>query len=205
MRRSCRRRTPPPAWRSGSKTTGSAPWSAGQAASFRSAAAPYLALHAHAPAGPRPRTQLPSCMLLDPHARVLAAALDMCWPYRAHYPLDGPAAALHARQPQPYKCPPSKELPAADSRRLLARRCCSDALGVPWRQVAIARTRGRKPYCANAEANRRHAPNFNFNISHEVSRRAESRRACAALYLICRCAAALTQRRGEQRARLAQP
>lgn len=55
--------------------------------------------------------------------------------------------------------------------RLLARRCCSDCLGIPWSDVLIKRTRGRKPFCANSGAavrERRHLlPNFNFNISHE--------------------------------------
>ncbi|KAI8470031.1 MAG: 4'-phosphopantetheinyl transferase [Monoraphidium minutum] len=51
--------------------------------------------------------------------------------------------------------------------RLLARRCCADALGLPWGAVAIKRTRGRKPFCANTGGDRGAAPNFNFNVSHE--------------------------------------
>ncbi|KIY97811.1 L-aminoadipate-semialdehydedehydrogenase-phosphopantetheinyl transferase [Monoraphidium neglectum] len=51
--------------------------------------------------------------------------------------------------------------------RLLVRRCCADALGIPWRQVVVKRTRGRKPFCANAGVGRSNAPNFNFNVSHE--------------------------------------
>lgn len=54
------------------------------------------------------------------------------------------------------------------THRLLARACCAAALRLPWPAVEIARTRGRKPYCANAEGDRSAAPNFNFNVSHEV-------------------------------------
>eukprot|EP00198_Chlamydomonas_reinhardtii_P011536 XP_001700873.1 predicted protein [Chlamydomonas reinhardtii] len=39
------------------------------------------------------------------------------------------------------------------------------ALGVAWPEVALARTKGRKPFTTNAKPP--HAPNFNFNVSHE--------------------------------------
>lgn len=52
--------------------------------------------------------------------------------------------------------------------RLLARLCCSEVLNIPWGSVCIKRTRGRKPFCSNKEGARAAAPNFNFNISHEV-------------------------------------
>lgn len=52
--------------------------------------------------------------------------------------------------------------------RLLQRQCCCRALGLAWHDVLIKRTRGKKPYCANARIYRSHAPNWNFNTSHEV-------------------------------------
>ena len=64
--------------------------------------------------------------------------------------------------------------------RLLQRRACFEATGVAWKSVAIARTKGGKPYMANKPA---HSPaafaassaaaassapkNWNFNVSHE--------------------------------------
>lgn len=53
--------------------------------------------------------------------------------------------------------------------RLLQRAAAAAALGLPHGDVAIARTKGRKPYAANLEG-RGDAPNFNFNVSHEVGR-----------------------------------
>jgi len=50
--------------------------------------------------------------------------------------------------------------------RLLVRRCCEVALGVPASEVLIKRTKGKKPFCAN-QVSRPGAPNFNFNVSHE--------------------------------------
>ncbi|GBF99739.1 L-aminoadipate-semialdehydedehydrogenase-phosphopantetheinyl transferase [Raphidocelis subcapitata] len=56
----------------------------------------------------------------------------------------------------------------AVASRLLVRACCAEVLSLPWREVDIRRTRGRKPFCANAGApGRAAAPNFNFNVSHE--------------------------------------
>ena len=76
--------------------------------------------------------------------------------------------------------------------RLLQRRACCTALCLSWGDVQIERTRGRKPYCANAggvgggagAADRSAAPNWNFNVSHEVG--------CFVMLLWCCCA-----RRGE--------
>ncbi len=51
--------------------------------------------------------------------------------------------------------------------RLLQRRCVSLALGLPWGRVHIKRTKAKKPFAVGAPA-RPHAPNFNFNVSHEV-------------------------------------
>ena len=42
------------------------------------------------------------------------------------------------------------------------------ALGVPWQAIEISYTRGKKPFLASAEVQKSHAPNFNFNVSHEV-------------------------------------
>ena len=50
--------------------------------------------------------------------------------------------------------------------RLLQRAACARVAGIAWPDVVIARTRGRKPFLANAIA-LPHAPNFNFNVSHE--------------------------------------
>lgn len=55
--------------------------------------------------------------------------------------------------------------------RLLARRCAALGLDLKHKDVAIARTKGRKPYLS--ERSRRLSPkiedrpNFNFNVSHE--------------------------------------
>jgi hypothetical protein len=50
---------------------------------------------------------------------------------------------------------------------LLQRAAVCAVLGVPWDAVRIDRTRGGKPFYA-AGANRRDAPNWNYNVSHEV-------------------------------------
>ncbi len=54
--------------------------------------------------------------------------------------------------------------------RLLQRACCCRALGLEWEEVEVQRTRGGKPFCAGAAEQRgaAGAPNFNFNVSHEV-------------------------------------
>ncbi|EFJ43800.1 hypothetical protein VOLCADRAFT_121370 [Volvox carteri f. nagariensis] len=49
--------------------------------------------------------------------------------------------------------------------RLLQRCCVCSALGVQWADVALSLTKGRKPFTTNAKP--AHAPNFNFNVSHE--------------------------------------
>eukprot|EP01026_Neomeris_dumetosa_P052463 TRINITY_DN463_c1_g1_i4.p2 TRINITY_DN463_c1_g1~~TRINITY_DN463_c1_g1_i4.p2 ORF type:complete len:305 (-),score=28.08 TRINITY_DN463_c1_g1_i4:219-1133(-) len=65
--------------------------------------------------------------------------------------------------------------------RLLQRRCVSHCFGIPFDQVRLKRTKGKKPYavlgcgmneCSIYESvNKRwqEAPNFNFNVSHEGS------------------------------------
>lgn len=52
--------------------------------------------------------------------------------------------------------------------RLMRRAACSTALGLAWDAVKMARCKGGKPYCANSQVARSHAPNFNFNLSHEA-------------------------------------
>ena len=51
--------------------------------------------------------------------------------------------------------------------RLLQRKCVSEVLGVQHADVIIKRTKGRKPFAAGGPP-LPNAPNFNFNISHEV-------------------------------------
>lgn len=52
--------------------------------------------------------------------------------------------------------------------RLMQRACVSNVLGMPWADVDVKMTKGRKPFVANAAAQKRlHAPNFNYNVSHE--------------------------------------
>ena len=69
--------------------------------------------------------------------------------------------------------------------QLLQRAACEHALGVAFADVRLAVTKGRKPYLvrtpgakclqcrscprlqANGPASRQHAPNWNFNVSHE--------------------------------------
>ena len=55
--------------------------------------------------------------------------------------------------------------------RLLQRQCVAGALGVPFAELTIQRTRGRKPFYAG-QAHDPRAPNFNFNVSHEVTQSA---------------------------------
>jgi hypothetical protein len=49
--------------------------------------------------------------------------------------------------------------------RLLQRGCAATALGLPFREAVIRRTRGGKPYIASA-CDRSAAPNFNYSVSH---------------------------------------
>ena len=51
--------------------------------------------------------------------------------------------------------------------RLLQRACGAAVLGVPFREAVIRRTRGKKPYLADAQRPAE-APNFNYSVSHEV-------------------------------------
>lgn len=55
--------------------------------------------------------------------------------------------------------------------RLLQRAAACAALGLPFSEVDIRRTKGRKPFVFNRGADRSSAPNFNFNVSHEVGSR----------------------------------
>ena len=63
--------------------------------------------------------------------------------------------------------------------RLLQRRACVEATGVPWAQVELKRTKGGKPFMANKPAG--FGPNWNWNVSHEghfVALAAEARVLC---------------------------
>lgn len=60
----------------------------------------------------------------------------------------------------------------ADQKRavvsqVLQRACVSRLLGDPWQQVVLGRTKGSKPFYAGSSS-RQDAPNFNYNVSHEV-------------------------------------
>ena len=63
-------------------------------------------------------------------------------------------------------------------RRLLQRQCVSAAMSLAWETVQIKRTKGRKPFVMNKTMDRSGAPNFNFNVSHEV---------CTALQICSMC------------------
>lgn len=54
--------------------------------------------------------------------------------------------------------------------RLLQRHAAASVLAIPHDSVEIKRTRGRKPYAANPVIEKRGAPNFNYSVSHEVSK-----------------------------------
>ncbi|KAG2440950.1 hypothetical protein HXX76_003803 [Chlamydomonas incerta] len=54
----------------------------------------------------------------------------------------------------------------ASCSRIMQRCAVSVALGVPWPEVALARTKGRKPFTTNAKPP--YAPNFNFNGRYVV-------------------------------------
>lgn len=60
--------------------------------------------------------------------------------------------------------------------RLLQRQCVSAAMGIAWESVLIKRTKGRKPFATNKGLDRSQAPNFNFNVSHEVRAYTEVKR-----------------------------
>eukprot|EP00878_Enallax_costatus_P033487 GHUV01036964.1.p1 GENE.GHUV01036964.1~~GHUV01036964.1.p1 ORF type:complete len:147 (-),score=8.13 GHUV01036964.1:656-1096(-) len=51
--------------------------------------------------------------------------------------------------------------------QLLQRACIQQLLGEQWSRIDIQRTKGNKPFYAGS-LDRQHAPNFNFNVSHEV-------------------------------------
>ena len=50
--------------------------------------------------------------------------------------------------------------------RLMQRACIAHVCGVEQEEVKISRTRGGKPFTSNVKPDS--APNFNFNVSHEV-------------------------------------
>jgi phosphopantetheinyl transferase len=53
--------------------------------------------------------------------------------------------------------------------QLLQRKCISEALLIPWSQIRIRKTKGKKPWVLCEGVEKDHAPNFNFNVSHEVT------------------------------------
>ena len=65
----------------------------------------------------------------------------------------------------------AEDLPESKRRvatcRLLQRKCAAEVLGIAFSDVQIRRTKGRKPFVV-AAVDRPYAPNFNFNVSHEV-------------------------------------
>lgn len=85
------------------------------------------------------------------------------------------ARCLRFRQPEDQR--------RAVVSQLLQRACICAVLGVGWADAAIARTRGAKPFYAGA-ANRSHAPNFNYNVSHEVGLQAPAAQRPAAAVLL---------------------
>lgn len=52
--------------------------------------------------------------------------------------------------------------------QLLQRKCISTALQIPWSQIRIRKTKGKKPWVLCDGVEKDGAPNFNFNVSHEV-------------------------------------
>ena len=52
--------------------------------------------------------------------------------------------------------------------RLLQRKCCAEVTSLEIADFDIKRTKGGKPFCA-CPCNKAVAPNFNFNVSHEVA------------------------------------
>lgn len=57
--------------------------------------------------------------------------------------------------------------------QLLQRKCISTALQIPWGQIRIRKTKGKKPWVLCEGVDKDDAPNFNFNVSHEVAFRRE--------------------------------
>lgn len=50
--------------------------------------------------------------------------------------------------------------------RLMQRACVRQVCGCMDSEVRVQRTKGGKPFCTNTKPS--HAPNFNFNVSHEA-------------------------------------
>lgn len=69
--------------------------------------------------------------------------------------------------------------------RLLQRQCVSAAMSLAWESVQIKRTKGRKPFVMNKGLDRSGAPNFNFNVSHEVGRAPPICSICDKQYFLC--------------------
>lgn len=77
--------------------------------------------------------------------------------------------------PEEERAPVLRFRQEADKRRalvsrLLQRAAAATALGLPHAEVVVRRTRGSKPYAANA-LDKPHAPNWNYSVSHEVGGR----------------------------------
>lgn len=52
--------------------------------------------------------------------------------------------------------------------RLLQRRAVNEVTGIPYPNIEISRTKGKKPYLSNMLRCSTAVPNFNFNVAHEV-------------------------------------
>lgn len=101
-------------------------------------------------------------------------ATRLRWAVRAHH-----WAPTHAEfeyllsllppeeRPQVVRFRDQKDRQRALVSRLLQRRAAAAALRLPPAAVDLRRTRGGKPYVANALP-KPHAPNWNFSVSHEV-------------------------------------
>lgn len=73
-----------------------------------------------------------------------------------------PEEAEHCRK---FRFPDDRKRALAS--RLLQRAAAAAALGVPFGEAVIQRTRGGRPYLAST-GDRSAAPNFNYSVSHEV-------------------------------------
>lgn len=88
--------------------------------------------------------------------------------------------------------------------RLLVRACIHRALGLKWGQFEVKRTRGKKPFVATEHDRKEEAPNFNFNVAHEV-RRSSSRLAAPCLLASVGHAAELPDLQGDYVVLAAEP
>lgn len=87
----------------------------------------------------------------------------------------------------------------AMASRVMQRACVAALSGSPgaWREVQIRRTERGKPFAAGGFARPIHAPNFNFNVAHEV--RGRGRAACRRRLLRACYAAVLCPKRRQRR------